>query len=67
MNILTIGAPLDISGGAVDAKNYKSGLPGSILVSPHIGISVLTASDNSVALRGPVDSSDELVVLGEKG
>jgi len=61
--LVLIGAPLDISGGAVDAKNYKSGLPGSILVSPHIGISVLTTSDNSVALRGPVDSSDELVVF----
>jgi len=34
-----------------------------VLEGPHIGITILRASHNTVGLRGPINASHELIVL----
>jgi hypothetical protein len=58
--LVTLWAPLDLSGSTADTKNYESGLPGSILELPYVSISVLRASDDFVGLSAPIDTGDTL-------
>jgi len=57
--------PLDVSGGTVDSEDNKDWLPFVTRQSPHVSISVLRAGDDTVGLGGPVDTCDDLVVLGQ--
>jgi hypothetical protein len=59
----TVGAPLDVGGGAVDAQNNEGRLPDAVLRAPHVSVTVLAAGDDAVGLGGPVDAGDDLVVL----
>ena len=59
----TIRAPLDISSSTVQTQDYKSGLPVALLIAPYISVTILTAGDDAVALRSPIDTSYKLIVL----
>jgi hypothetical protein len=59
------------SGRAIQSKQDQRGFPhllstqGVLAEGPDVGISILTAGDDPIAVRCPVDGGDELVVLGE--
>lgn len=59
--------PLHVGGSTVDTKNDKSGLPLIVLECPDISITILRASNNTIGLRSPVNSSDNLVMLSQFG
>ena len=64
--LVFVGRPLDVGGGAVDTKDNELGLPGAVLLKvPHVGVTILRAGDDTVGLGCPVDASDDRVVLGE--
>lgn len=48
--------PLDTGGCTVDSHQDQSGLPRTVLQSPHIGVAVRATSYDAVGLWGPVDS-----------
>mmetsp|Transcript_3390 Transcript_3390/g.8068 ORF Transcript_3390/g.8068 Transcript_3390/m.8068 type:complete len:284 (+) Transcript_3390:591-1442(+) len=61
---LFVVAPLCIGCSAVYPQQHQCWLPGSIAV-PHVRISILRASEDSVGVRRPVNGRDSLVVLGQ--
>jgi hypothetical protein len=53
-----------VSRSTVNTKNDKSGLPLIVLESPHISITILRARHNSVRFGCPINSGNNLVMLG---
>lgn len=67
--LVAVGRPLDLRGGAVDTQNHKGRSPDGIVVGglPHIGVTILGARHQSVVLVIPVEASDDLVMLVKDG
>ena len=55
--------PLHMSGASVDSQDHKNWLPFSLIESPHIGISILGARNNSVGFFSPINSSHNFVMI----
>lgn len=47
--------PLDEGGSSVDPEDDQRGLPYTLLLGPHIGVTVRSASHYSITFRSPVD------------
>jgi len=65
--LVTLRAPLDVSGGAVDTKDNQHRLPLLIGIGPHVSVTILRAGDDTVVDAIPVDASDNTVVLLQNG
>lgn len=48
--------PLHKSGCTVNPQDHQGGLPDAILLTPDIGVAVRPTSDDTVALRSPVNT-----------
>lgn len=48
--------PLDAAGSAVDPEDDQGGLPGALLQGPHVGVTVRSAGDDTIAVRSPVNT-----------
>jgi hypothetical protein len=65
--LVLFGTPFHVSSSSVDTKNYKYWLPFVAIQRPYVGITIVRARHDSVGLGSPVNSSYNLVVLGESG
>jgi len=65
--LVLVRGPFDVSGGTVDSKNHKNGLPYVVGKSPHVSVTILRAGDDTVGLGGPVYTGNDLIVLSELG
>ena len=65
--LVTLRAPLDVSGSAVDTKDNQHGLPLLLtcVISPHVSVTILGARNDTVVDTIPVDASHNTVVLLE--
>jgi len=65
--LITLGAPLHVSGGTVDTKDNQHGLPLLLMSveSPHVSVTILGARNDTVVDTIPVDASHNTVVLLE--
>jgi len=61
--LITLRAPLHMSGSTVDTKDNQNRLPLLLDISPHVSVTILGASDDTVVDAIPVDASDNTVVL----
>lgn len=55
--------PLHKSGCTVNPQDHQGGLPDAIFLTPDIGVAVCPTSDNTVALRSPVNTCDMPVMF----
>jgi len=61
--LVTFRAPLYVSSGTVDTKDNQHWLPFATIASPHISVTILGASYDTVVDTIPVDASNNTVVL----
>lgn len=59
----TFGAPLNASSSVSQVRQHQGRLPDCAVKIPHICSAVGSARSNSIRIRGPIDSSDYLVML----
>jgi hypothetical protein len=61
--LIAVRGPTNRSGSAVNTENAKSGLPFATVVLPDISIAIVTAGNNVVGHRRPVNVGNEAGVL----
>jgi len=54
-----------MSCSTIDTQDHKDWLPGISFQGPHVSVTILRAGQETVGLGSPVESSNDLVVLGE--
>jgi len=65
--LVTLGAPLYVGGSAVDTKDNQHGLPFAAVAGPHVSVTILGASHDTIVDAVPVDASHNTVVLLQDG
>jgi len=67
--LVTLRAPLHVSGSAVDTKDNQHGVPLLLtsVIGPHVSVTILRARNDTVVHAVPVDASHDTVVLLEDG
>jgi len=65
--LVTLRAPLHVSGSTVDTKDNQHGLPLLLtsIVGPHVSVTILRAGNDTVVHTVPVNASNNTVVLSE--
>jgi len=61
--LILLRTPLDTSSSPIDPQQHQRGLPSRRRRSPDVGIPILRASDDTIGIRCPGDSRDQLIVL----
>jgi len=65
--LVLFGNPFYVSSSSVNTEDYKYGFPFVGVQSPYVSVTIVRARHDSVGLGSPIDSSYNLVVLGEFG